>query len=125
MYYNEGESLADPSLNFFRPTNVMKGGVMNESTFQRNIVKKLESLFPGCFVLRTDPITNQGIPDVLLLFKNKWAMLEFKRSAKASVRPNQKHYVDLFNKMSFASFIHPGNEEKVLRELQSTFGTSG
>jgi hypothetical protein len=103
----------------------MRGGAMNESAFQRNVVKKLQTLFPGCFVVRNDPLLNQGVPDILLLFKNKWAMLEFKKSAKAAVRPNQKHYVDLFNKMSFASFIHPGNEEKVLRDLQSTFGTGG
>lgn len=95
---------------------------MKETAFQKKVLKKLPEMFPGCFIQKNDPQVQQGIPDVLILFKNTWAMLEFKRAPKASRRPNQNHFVNLFNNMSFAAFIHPGNEEQVLHDLQSALG---
>jgi len=67
----------------------------------------------------------QGIPDILILFQDKWAMLEIKISGNASVRPNQRHYVERLGEMSFASFINPENEEEVLNDLQFAFGFVG
>lgn len=78
-------------------------------------------MFKGCIVLKTDPSYKQGLPDLLILYKSKWAALECKRSAKASIRPNQKYYVQLLNKLSFARFIFPENKEEVLNELQRAF----
>lgn len=94
-----------------------------ESGFQDRLIKELKELFPGCMTFKMDQI--QGIPDLLVLYKDKWAMLECKRGAGAKRQPNQEYYVDLLNKMSFSRFIHKGNKEEVLRELQSTFSTSG
>lgn len=94
---------------------------MKESKFQSNLIKKIKEMFKGCIVMKTDPNYIQGIPDILILYKNKWAALENKKSANASHRPNQDYYVDLMNKMSFSSFIYPENEEAVLNELQRTF----
>jgi hypothetical protein len=94
---------------------------MKESIFQRNLKKKLKAMFPGCIVTKLDANDIQGIPDLLILYKNKWAVLENKKSAKASHRPNQDYYVNLLNEMSFARFIFPENEEAVLNELQQTF----
>lgn len=91
-----------------------------ESTYQRKLVKRIEELIPGCFVLRNNPDEVQGIPDLLILFESQWAMLEVKRSVDASVRPNQTYYVDRFNAMSFCAFIYPEIEEEVLSALQST-----
>jgi hypothetical protein len=68
-----------------------------------------------------DPNEIQGIPDLLILYKNKWAALEGKKSASASVRPNQEYYVDLMDRMSFASFIFPGNKDEVLDSLYLYF----
>jgi hypothetical protein len=68
-----------------------------------------------------DPNEIQGIPDILILYKNKWAALEGKKSLTASVRPNQEYYVDLMDRMSFASFICPENKDEVLHALYLYF----
>lgn len=94
---------------------------MKESNFQSNLIKKIKKMFVGCIVMKTDPNYIQGIPDILILYKDKWAALENKKSATASHRPNQDYYVKLMNKMSFSRFIYPENEEVVLNELQRTF----
>lgn len=94
---------------------------MLESKFKTELVEKLEYMFPGCVILRNDPNLFQGIPDLLILFETKWAMLEGKRSSTARIQPNQEYWVDYFNHMSFAAFIFPENENEVLNALQQTF----
>ena len=78
-------------------------------------------MFPGCIVTKLDPGDIQGIPDLLILYKNKWATLENKRNENADHQPNQDYYVDKMNKMSFSRFIYPENKEKVLEELKENF----
>ena len=90
-----------------------------ESGFQDKLRRELKKLFPGCMIFKMDQI--QGIPDILILFKDKWASLECKKSGKASHRPNQEYYVDLMNKMSFSRFIFPENKDEVLEELKKIF----
>lgn len=90
-----------------------------ESSFQANLIKELKKIFPGCIVLKNDPDYIQGFPDLLILFNDKWALLECKRSASSSKRPNQEFYISKAKEMSFGSFICPENKEEVLRELQS------
>jgi len=92
-----------------------------ESGFQDKLVKELKERFPGCMTFKMDQI--QGIPDLLVLYKDKWATLECKKGANAKRQPNQEYYVDLMNNMSFSRFIHKGNKEEVLNELQSAFDT--
>ena len=94
---------------------------MLENRFKTKLIEELEEMFPGCMVVHLDPNEIQGIPDLLILYKNKWAALEGKKSARASHRPNQEYYVDLMNKMSFAAFIYPENKEEILDELQQAF----
>lgn len=94
---------------------------MKESDFQKELKDDLQKIFPGCIVLKNDANMIQGIPDLLILYKKKWAALEVKKSENANRQPNQKYYVDLMNKMSYAAFIFPENKEEVLNELQSTF----
>lgn len=92
-----------------------------ERDFQAKLIKKLKGLFEGCIVMKNDSSYIQGIPDLLVLYNDKWASLEVKRSSSARHRPNQEYYVDLMDKMSFSRFICPENEEEVLHELEQTF----
>lgn len=94
---------------------------MLESKFQSNLIKKIKKMFIDCIVMKTDPSYIQGIPDILILYKDKWASLECKKFAGANKQPNQDYYVGLLNKMSFSRFIYPENEKEVLDELQQTF----
>ena len=92
-----------------------------ENQFQSNLKKELEKRFPGCIVTKLDTNNIQGIPDLLVLYKNKWATLENKRNSKASKQPNQEYYVNRMNEMSFSRFIYPENKDEVLNELTEMF----
>lgn len=92
-----------------------------ERDFQRSLIKELKVRFPGCIVAKMDAGYIQGIPDLLILYKHHWALLECKRSANASHRPNQDYYVDICNKMSFSAFIYPENKEEVLSGMEEAF----
>lgn len=92
-----------------------------ESEFQAKLIKDLKILFKGCLVMKLDSSYIQGIPDLLILYKDKWATLECKKTANASKRPNQNYYVDKMNEMSFSRFIYPENKEEVLNELFKAF----
>lgn len=78
---------------------------MLENKFQAKLIKELKETFPGCIVMKNDSSYIQGIPDLLVLYKDKWASLECKKSADERKRPNQDHYVEKMNEMSFSSFI--------------------
>lgn len=93
-----------------------------ERDFQKNLIKDLKSMFKGCIVMKNDASYIQGIPDLLILFKDKWCSLECKKSRSASKRPNQEYYVNMMNDMSFSRFIFPENKESVLEELKNFFG---
>jgi len=92
-----------------------------EKDFQSKLIEELEEIFND---KQNDVITKfediQGFPDILILHKNKWAMLECKKSKDASHRPNQDYYVNKLDNMSFARFIYPENKKEVLHDLQST-----
>lgn len=94
---------------------------MLENKFKTNLIKEIEKRFPGSYVFHLDPTERQGVPDLLILYKNKWAALEGKRNKNASHRPNQDYYVRTMNEMSYASFIYPENKEDVLNEIQQAF----
>lgn len=89
-----------------------------ESGFQDRLKDELKEMFPGCLIMKLDSSYIQGIPDLLILYGDRWATLECKRSANAPKRPNQDYYVDLMNRMSFSSIIYPENKEEVLYDLQ-------
>ena len=92
-----------------------------ESKFQAELIKDIKEMFPGCIVLKNDPNYIQGIPDLTIFYKNRWATLEVKKSADASHQPNQDFYVAKMDALSFSRFIYPENKEEVLYELQQSF----
>ena len=94
---------------------------MRENAFQSKLIKELKVRFPGCIVMKNDPTYIQGIPDLIILYQNRWAALECKRSANEHHQPNQDYYVEKMDEMSFAAFIFPENKEEVLNELQQSF----
>lgn len=92
-----------------------------ESKFQKDLITEILHRFPGSIVLKNDATYNQGIPDLLVLWKKRWAMLECKKSKDFTPRPNQGYYVKKLNKMSFAAFIYPENREEILDDLERSF----
>ncbi|MBP5468841.1 MAG: hypothetical protein J6Z11_06305 [Candidatus Riflebacteria bacterium] len=92
-----------------------------ENKFQSDLKKELEKRFPGCIITKLDANNIQGIPDLLILYNDKWATLENKRDAKASKQPNQEYYVNKMNDMSFSRFIYPENKDEVLNDLTKMF----
>lgn len=92
-----------------------------ESKFQSDLKKELKDMFPGCIVTKMDSSDIQGIPDLLILYKQHWATLECKKSEKSKKQPNQEYYVDAMDAMSYSSFIYPENKETVLGELREKF----
>ena len=92
-----------------------------ESGFQDSLIKQIKKILPGSMVFKMDQI--QGLPDLLVLYKDKWFSLECKRAANAKKQPNQEYYVNLMNEMSFSRFIFPENKEEILDELQRAWTT--
>ena len=89
-----------------------------ERDFQAKLIKELKVMFKGCIIVKNDPNYIQGIPDLLILYNDRWAALEVKKSEHAHHQPNQEYYIDLMDQMSFAAFIYPENKEEILYELQ-------
>lgn len=94
---------------------------VRENKYQSELIKKITTLFPKSMVLKNDPNYIQGVPDLLVLCDERWAMLEVKASAKASYRPNQEYYIEKLEYMGFARFVYPENEEEVIRDLNQYF----
>lgn len=92
-----------------------------ESPFEKRLIAELLRLYPGAVILKNDSSYLQGVPDRILLWRDRWAAFEAKASRTSPHQPNQDYYIDLFNNMSYASFIYPSNKEKVLNELQQSF----
>lgn len=93
-----------------------------ESQYQSRLIGVLRDMFPGCFILKNDPEYLQGVPDLLILYGDRWAMLEVKAYEGAPEQPNQRYYVEqILGPMSFAEIIFPENERQVLDALQQSF----
>lgn len=94
---------------------------MLENKFQSKLIRELKGMFPGCIITKNDPNYIQGFPDLTVFYKRKWATLECKKNANASIQPNQEYYVDEMNRMSFSRFVYPENKDEVLDELELYF----
>lgn len=95
---------------------------MLERDFQRKLIDKLSKLFEGCLILKNDASYIQGIPDLSILYKDRFALLEVKANAGANIQPNQEYYLDKARSNgAFASLIYPENEEDVINGLKEYF----
>jgi len=94
---------------------------MLENAYKQRLIQTLYFLYPTSIITHMDPCEIQGIPDILILYNNRWATLEGKKSSEESFRPNQLYYIDLMNKMSFSRAIYPENEKEVLNDLHNFF----
>lgn len=96
-----------------------------ERDYQSGLIKEIKRRLPGCVVLKNDPNYIAGIPDLIVLYEDRWALLEVKRSSNYRTEPNQDYYIEMFDEWSFAAFIYPENEEAVLDALEQSFKSSG
>lgn len=95
-----------------------------ENEFQAKLIIQLRTMFPGCIIQKNKSSYQQGIPDLIILWEDRWATLECKKSADEPMRPNQPYFVQKMNEMSFSSFIFPENQEEVLHALGEAFRTA-
>jgi hypothetical protein len=101
--------------------NDILGLTMREGRYQAGLIQRIHDEFPGAVVLKNDSGYLQGVPDLSVLHKDRWGMLEVKAHWDSPCQPNQEYYIDLFNEMSYASFVYPENEQEVFDGLQRTF----
>lgn len=95
---------------------------MLESRFQKHLINDIKALYPDCIILKNDANYIQGFPDLLVLYKDKWACFEVKKCKNAHHQPNQDFYISKLSEWSYVTFVYPENEEEVLDGLCRTFG---
>lgn len=96
---------------------------MSEKSFENYVIKRIESVFPGCIILKNDPACIQGFPDRLVLYHSHWAALEVKDNEDAIIQPNQEYWVARADELSYGAFVYPGILREVLDDLRRTFRT--
>lgn len=89
-----------------------------ESTIQSRIARKIRDRLHGSCVMINDGNYIQGFPDITVYYKDKFAMLEVKRTRNSEHQPNQDYYIDKFREHVFAEFIYPENEEEILSAME-------
>ena len=92
-----------------------------ESKFQAELKSELKLLFPGCIITKNDPTVIQGIPDLTIIYKGKYAFLECKKEKTANRQPNQDYYIGYGKEFAFSDFIYPEVKQRVLEELYEYF----
>lgn len=97
-----------------------------EREYQKHIIDRIYAMFgtEETLVQKEDSGYIQGIPDLLILHKGLWFALETKKDSKAHHQPNQDYYVSWMDKLSFASFIYPENEEEVFERMAAKVSAS-
>ena len=93
-----------------------------EREYQPGLIERIEKLLPGAYVRKVD--FQQGWPDLLILWRDRWALLEVKKkepTRASDFEPNQEWWIEEFDSMSFSACIYPENEQEVLHALSQTF----
>jgi hypothetical protein len=92
-----------------------------ESEFQSDLIKQIKKDLPGSLVLKNDPGYLQGVPDLVVMHGDKYALLEVKKSPDEPHQPNQDYYIEKAKQESFGEFIFPENKEEILSEMYDYF----
>ena len=92
-----------------------------ESDFQKDFMDEIRRIFPGCVIIKNDSSYIQGFPDWTIFYRDRWAVIEAKRTRDAEHQPNQDDYVNQLDYMSFSRFAYPENKDEVLEELYRHF----
>ncbi|PEY46387.1 hypothetical protein CN359_31000, partial [Bacillus thuringiensis] len=72
-----------------------------EKDYQASLLRRLRKAYRSrILATKTDPGSVQGVPDLIVICDSKYALLEVKRSATASKRPNQDYYIEKFGQHS-------------------------
>lgn len=93
-----------------------------ETAFALDLKNEIKDRYPGCYILKQNPNELQGVPDLIVLYKDKWAAIETKREPNSDKRVNQEWHINRMNEMSFATFANQRNRDEVLNGIQETFG---
>ena len=97
---------------------------MRESAYQASLIRKLRKRYPEAIIMKNDSGYQQGLPDLTILYGDRWATLEVKAkqpSSSQAFEPNQEWFIEKMNNMSFSACIYPENEKDVLDGLQQAF----
>lgn len=93
---------------------------MLESGFKRELKREIQKIFGSDNIDFLVTLENSK-PDLYILYGNKWAAIETKKTKDASKRPNQEYHVNRLNNNSFARFCNPSNKKEVLDDLEKYF----
>ena len=72
-----------------------------EGKFQDKLRKEVEEMFPGSMTFKTDPLDRQGIPDIFIVYNNKWAVLEGKKDKVSHELASLKEMSGLKQKVNY------------------------
>lgn len=93
-----------------------------ESDFKCNLYKEIKESFPGTEIMINDPNYIQGFPDASVYFPNgRYMLLEGKKDQNSPHQPNQDYYVKKSSLKKNATFVHPQNKKKVMKELERRY----
>lgn len=93
---------------------------MTESKFEQEFCTWLRR--KGCYVIKNNsgagvPV---GTPDrTILMPGGGWAMLEFKRDARARCQPLQKAQINKLDQMWYARIVYPENAAQIKCEIEA------
>jgi len=90
---------------------------MRERKFEDALITKIKEKFQDVILITNDGY--QSRPDILILFKGGWAVLQIKKSKNSFPLPSQKIWMEMLSDIAcFASWVYPENEKEVLEHLE-------
>lgn len=92
-----------------------------ESTFEKEFCKALRQTLGERYTYTFKLTAAKGIPDRLILYKDKYALLEFKQYKNAKKQPGQETWVGHFDNLAYAAIVYPENAEKVMQDILNYF----